>query len=139
MLTLNLLQLLTLRLSRTRKVLSLSSGFGLQPLSWSYCYKHLFVRFVKEIFISTLKLSIKWLPVFLDRVYCSRWLPLHIRDKQALSRTHSDILRNFVEGKFAIRSSEKNFSSISIDQANEQNKKHFTVLFYDLDCRILEF
>ena len=41
---------------------------------------------------------------------------------QALSRTHPDILRNFVEGKFVNRSSEKNFSSISIDQAHEQNK-----------------
>ena len=63
--------------------------------------------------------------LFLDRVYYSRWLPVHIRDMQALSRTHPDILRNFVEGKFAIRSSDKNFSSISIDQADEQNKKHF--------------
>ena len=44
---------------------------------------------------------------------------------QALSRTHPDILRNFVEGKFAIRSSENSFSSVSIDQANEQSKKHF--------------
>ena len=44
---------------------------------------------------------------------------------QALSRTHPDILRNFVEGKIATRSSEKNFSSVFIDQANEQSKKHF--------------
>ena len=43
---------------------------------------------------------------------------------QALARTHSDILRNFVEGKFVIRNSEKNFSCISIDQAHEQNNKH---------------
>ena len=60
----------------------------------------------------------------LDRVNYSRYLPVHIRDMQALSRTHPDILRNFVEGKFVIRSSEKNFSSISIDQAHEQNNKH---------------
>ena len=43
---------------------------------------------------------------------------------QALSRTHPDILRSFVEGKFVIHSSEKNFSSISIDQTHEQNNKH---------------
>ena len=43
---------------------------------------------------------------------------------QALSRTHPDILRNFVEGKFVIRSSEKNFPSISIDLAHKQNNKH---------------
>ena len=43
---------------------------------------------------------------------------------QALSLTHPDILRNFVEGNFVIRSSEKNFSSISIDQTHEQNNKH---------------
>ena len=68
----------------------------------------------------------KMAPCFfsLDRVNYSRWLPVHIRDMQALSRTHPDILRNFVEGKFVIRSSEKNFSSISIDQAHEQNNKH---------------
>ena len=34
---------------------------------------------------------------------------MHIRDMQALSRTHPDILRNFVEGKFVIHSSEKIF------------------------------
>ena len=41
---------------------------------------------------------------------------------QALSRSHPDILRNFLEGKFVIRSSEKNFSSMSIDQAHEHVK-----------------
>ena len=60
----------------------------------------------------------------LDRVNCSRCLPVNIRDMQALSRTHLDILGNFVEGKFVIHSSEMNFSGISIDQAQEQNNKH---------------
>ena len=65
-------------------------------------------------------------PLFLslDRVNYLRWLPLHIRDMQVLSRIHPDILRNFVEGKFVIPNSEKNFSCISVDQAHEQNNKH---------------
>ena len=87
-----------------------------------------FVRSLREgnfhLYIEALH---KMAPCFffsLDRVNYSRWLPVHIREMQALSRTHPDILRNFVEGKFVIRNSEKNFSCISIDQAHEQNNKH---------------
>ena len=88
-----------------------------------------FVRSLREgnshLYIEALHKMAPWF-FSSDRVKYSRWLPVHIRDMQALSRTHPDILRNFVEGKFVIRSSEKNFSSIiiSIDQAHEQNNKH---------------
>ena len=86
----------------------------------------IFVRSLREgNFHPTLKLSTRWLPFFpLDKVNCSRCLPVHIRDMQALSKTHPDILGIFSEGKFVIHSSEKNSSSISTDQAHEQNNKH---------------
>ena len=86
-----------------------------------------FVRSLREgnfhLYIEALHKMAPWF-FSLDRVNYSRWLPVHIRDMQPLSRTHPDILRSFVEGKFVIHSSEKNFSSISIDQAHGQNNKH---------------
>ena len=57
----------------------------------------------------------------LDQTNYVRWLPVHIRDMTSLHETHPDIYVHFVNGNFVIRNSQRRFSAISIDQANEQN------------------
>lgn len=51
----------------------------------------------------------------------ARWLPIHLRDMLSIENQHPDVAREFKKGNFAIHKSPKNFSSMAIDQAHEQN------------------
>ena len=59
----------------------------------------------------------------LDKVNYSRWIPVHIRDMLTLSTKNPFIFQNFMEGKFVIHKTEKQFSRIAIDEGHEQNNK----------------
>ena len=46
---------------------------------------------------------------------------LHLRDMAGLPRKHPDVARKFLEGSFTVQKTKKVFSTISINQAHEQN------------------
>ena len=53
----------------------------------------------------------------------ARWLPVHIRDMISLKESHPGIFEEFLEGNFVVKNTQRNFSSIPIDHAHEQNNK----------------
>ncbi len=57
----------------------------------------------------------------LDHTNYARWLPVHIRDMVNLSNTHPNITSEFHNGKFTVHKTRREFSSIALDHAHEQN------------------
>ena len=51
----------------------------------------------------------------------ARWLPVHLRDIQALEQTAPGIADAFKEGLFTVNKTSRKFSAIALDQAHEQN------------------
>ena len=82
-----------------------------------------FVRSLREgnfeLYIESLQQLAPWF-FLLDQTNYARWLPVHIRDMMSLKQLHPDIEAQFVAGNFTVSKSNKDFSSISIDQAHEQ-------------------
>jgi len=56
-----------------------------------------------------------------DHINYARWLPVHLRDMLALEQMHPEVYTEFLRGQFAVRKTEKTFSTMAIDQAHEQN------------------
>ena len=56
-----------------------------------------------------------------DHINYARWLPVHLRDMLALEQMHPEVYTEFSRGHFAVRKTEKTFSTMAIDQAHEQN------------------
>ena len=52
-----------------------------------------------------------------------RWLPVHIRDMILLEEIHPAVFAEFMNGHFVMQKTQRNFSSIPIDYAHEQNNK----------------
>ena len=59
----------------------------------------------------------------LDHVHYARWLPVHIRDMNALTSTHPSIHSEFQNGNFVVQRSTNHFSYIAMDQSHEQLNK----------------
>jgi hypothetical protein len=56
----------------------------------------------------------------LDRTHYARWLSVHIRDMTSLSQCSPSTFDKFLEGKFTVKKSARNFSAMAIDQCHEQ-------------------
>lgn len=59
----------------------------------------------------------------LDRVHYARWLPVHIRDMNALNSTDPSIHSEFQKGNFVVQRSTHHFSCMAMDQSHEQLNK----------------
>ena len=57
----------------------------------------------------------------LDHTNYARWIPVHLRDMAELSTKHPEIAKEFSEGNFTVRKTNRVFSAIALDQAHEQN------------------
>ena len=72
------------------------------------------------LYVESLEALAPWF-FALDRTHAilhyARWLPVHIRDTSFLSQSVSDTLKKC----WVIAKTENKFSSISVDQAHEQN------------------
>ena len=53
----------------------------------------------------------------------ARWLPVYIRDIISLKQSHPGIFEEFLQGNFVVIETQRNFSSIPIDHADEQNNR----------------
>ena len=56
-----------------------------------------------------------------NNVNYARWLSIHVRDIMTIDQQHPEVAREFFKGNFVEYNSCKEFSSITIDQANEHN------------------
>ena len=89
----------------------------------------LLLRFVRLFRSKNFKLFVEsleeMLPFFfkLDHLNDARWPSVHLKDLKSLSSTNSTIYAGFLEGNFLVTKTLRNFSSIPIDHAHEQNKK----------------
>ena len=57
----------------------------------------------------------------LDHTNYARWLPIHLRDMYRLNNVAPDVDSQFKQGRVVVNKTSKNFSSIPIDHAHEQN------------------
>ena len=57
----------------------------------------------------------------LDHYNCARWLSVHLFNLLNLENSLPDIYQNFKDGDFSFQKSNREFSSITLDQAHEQN------------------
>ena len=84
----------------------------------------LFVRAIRSADFQLYKAFINGLlPWFfaMDHVNYARWLSVHLCDMLQLEDTNPDIFSHFNDGEFVI--TKREFSSIGIDHAHEQNNK----------------
>ena len=75
-----------------------------------------------KLFVESLE---KMLSFFfaLDHLNYARWLSVHLKDLKSLSSTNPTIYAAFLEGYFVVTKTLRNFSSIPINHAHEQNNK----------------
>ena len=57
----------------------------------------------------------------LDHANYARWIPVRLRDMAKLETEHSDVAAQISADNFTVQKTRKVFSSIPIDQAQEQN------------------
>ena len=57
----------------------------------------------------------------LDHTNYGRWIPVHLRDIVKLQTTHPEIAQEFRAENFMVQETNRPFSAIPVDQANEQN------------------
>ena len=83
----------------------------------------LFVRSIREgdfhLYIAALKKLVPWC-FALDHINYARWLPVHLKDMISLEKCHPDVFKEFMNGKFVVKKSQRAFSALAIDQAHEQ-------------------
>ena len=83
----------------------------------------MFVRSLRgsnfDLFLRSLEDMLPWLKT-LDHIHYVRWLPIFLHDMKNLP---TQVLKQFLEGHFTIKKTNRNFSAIGIDQAHEQNNK----------------
>ena len=58
----------------------------------------------------------------LDHLNYARWLSVRLKDLKSLSLTNPTTYAAFLKGNFLVTKTLRNFSSIPINQAHEQNK-----------------
>ena len=75
-----------------------------------------------QMFVNALEQIAPWM-FSLDHTHYSRWLPIFINDMKQLSAKHPAVYEEFKRGHFTAKNSCRKFSSISEDQAHEQNNK----------------
>ena len=66
---------------------------------------------------------VSWLYA-IDHTNHAQWIPVHLRDMAELATKHPELEKQFNEGKFTVRKTNRVFSAIAIDHAHEQNKAH---------------
>ena len=59
----------------------------------------------------------------LNHTSYARWLPVHTRDMILLEESDPAVFAEFMSGNFVMQKTQRNFSSIPIDHAYEQNNK----------------
>ena len=73
-----------------------------------------------ELYIDAVSKIVPWF-FGLDHTNSARWLPIHLRDMCRLNDVAPDVASQFKQGRFVVNKTSKNFSSIPIDHAHEQN------------------
>lgn len=83
----------------------------------------LFVRSLRcadfEMYLAALRKLMPWF-FALNHTHYSRWLSVHLRDLQNIHLTHPALHKEFMDGKFVVRLTERRFSAIALDQCHEQ-------------------
>ncbi|XP_065660439.1 uncharacterized protein LOC136084312 [Hydra vulgaris] len=75
-----------------------------------------------NMFFSALEQVIPWM-FALDHTHFSRWLPIFLCDIKMLPHRYPEIHTEFCKGFFAFQNTRRPFSSMTTDQAHEQNIK----------------
>ena len=89
----------------------------------------LLLRFVRSLWSKNFKIFVESLEEMLpfsfalDHLNYARWLSVHLKYLKSLSSTNPTIYAAFLEGHFVVMKTLRNFSSIPINHAQEQNNK----------------
>jgi len=75
-----------------------------------------------ELYIDAVSKIIPWF-FGLDHTNSARWLPIHLRDMCRLNDVAPDVASQVKRGRFVVNKTSRNFSSIPIDHAHEQNNR----------------
>jgi hypothetical protein len=73
-----------------------------------------------QLYVDSLTNIVPWF-FSLDRTHYARWLSVHIKDMASLSVTSQSTYMNFMNGKFTVKKTVRNFSAMAIDQCHEQS------------------
>ena len=76
-----------------------------------------------EMYTKSLEEMLKWY-FRLDHQNYARWGTVHWIDLQEMKVRNPDVYREFSNGKFTVRKSERAFSDIALDQGHEQMNKY---------------
>ncbi len=71
-----------------------------------------------NLFVESLEALVPWL-ISLDHTHYARWIPVHIRDMKSLPNS----IKEQFHSCWVVQKSQRNFSSMPIDQAHEQNNQ----------------
>ena len=72
-----------------------------------------------ELFLSSLESIVPWM-FALDHTHYARWLSVFVED---LNHLNPSLREAFMDGKFVVRKTDRQFSCMGVDQAHEQNNK----------------
>ena len=84
----------------------------------------IFIRALREsnfeLYVVSLKSLMKWF-LALDHYNYARWVSVHLFDLLSPENSFPDVYQNFKDGHFSFQKSNREFSSIALDQVHEQN------------------
>lgn len=69
-----------------------------------------------QMYLDALTELVPWF-FSMDHTNYARWLPVHLKDMTELSRMHPEVAKEFNDGKFTVRKTNRLFSAISMDHA----------------------
>ena len=98
-------------------------GFWFMILNMELTIFTLLRAFREGSFSLYLEALAKLVPYFFanNNANYARWLPIHLRDMICLEKQHPEVAREFHASNFVVHKLHRDFSSLAIDQAHEQN------------------
>ena len=71
-----------------------------------------------QLHVDTFAVMLPWLTIY-DHTNYARWGPVYVADMKGLPQTAPEVFREFLEGNFVIKRSNKRFNQVPMDQATE--------------------
>ena len=75
-----------------------------------------------EMHLSAFKQMLPWFGLY-DHVNYLRWGTVYVADASQLDKTHKDVHKEFLNGQFVVKTTNKAFNQVSTDQALEHVNK----------------
>ena len=86
-------------------------------------YVHSLCQASFSMYLDALTELVPWFYA-LDHINYAQWIPVHLRDMAESSTKHPQVAKEFNEGNFTVRKTNRVFSAVAIDHAHEQINAH---------------